>query len=145
MNDLVSRRPDDADGYSYFSRVLTLLGRHEEALQMAKKGVSLPRGPSPRTMSSPGWPYLMLEQYDQAILHYKEFIKLYPDFVYERIGLAASYSLAGRMEEAHTEALDILKINPKISLDDIARSGYFNYKTADKDRFIDALRNAGLK
>jgi tetratricopeptide (TPR) repeat protein len=145
MNDLVSRSPDDADGYWFFSQVLTLLGRHAEALQMAKRGASLPRGPSAHSMVSLGLPYLMLEQYDQAILHFKEFIKLYPDLVYERIGLAASYSLAGRMEEARAETLDVLKINPKISLDDIARNGYLNYKTADKDRIIDALRNAGLK
>jgi TolB-like protein/Tfp pilus assembly protein PilF len=145
MKDLVSGRPDDADGYWLFSLVLNIFGRYEEALQMAKKGASLPRKPSARSMHSLGLSYLMLGQYDQAIPQYKESIKLWPDYVYERIGLAASYSLAGRMEEAHAEALEILKINPKISLDDIARNGYFNFKTADKNRFIGALRNAGLK
>jgi len=48
------------------------------------------------------------------------------------------------MEEAQAEALEILKINPKLSLDDIARSGYFNFRIADKNRFIGALRNAVL-
>ena len=86
----------------------------------------------------------MLGQYDQAISHYKEWIKRLPDYIYLHIGLAASYSLAGRMEEARAEVLEILKINPKLSLDDIARNDYFNFRTADKNRFIDALRKAGL-
>jgi hypothetical protein len=30
-------------------------------------------------------------------------------------------------------------------LADIAKDGFLNFKTADKDRFLEALRNAGLK
>jgi hypothetical protein len=30
-------------------------------------------------------------------------------------------------------------------LESIAKNGYYNYKNADKERFIDALRKAGLK
>jgi tetratricopeptide (TPR) repeat protein len=144
MKNLVSDRPDDVDGYWFFSVVLNLLGRHEEALQMAKKGLSLLGRPLRISKYRLGLRYLMLEQYDQAISHYQESIKLTPEHIYERIGLAASYSLAGRMEEAHAEVLEILKINPKFSLDDITRNGYFNFKTADKNRFIGALRKAGL-
>jgi len=33
----------------------------------------------------------------------------------------------------------------KITLEDIAKSGYFNCKRADKVRFINALCKAGLK
>jgi adenylate cyclase len=145
MEDLISGRPDDIDGYRQFSVVLNLLGRHEQALQMGKKGANLPRGPSALSKNSLGLPYLMLEQYDQAISHYQGSIKHRSDYVWERIGLTASYSLAGRMEEARAEVLEILKINSQISLDDIARNGQFNFQTADKNRFIDALRNAGLE
>ena len=49
------------------------------------------------------------------------------------------------MEEAHTEAAEVLRTNPKITLEGIAKNGYFNYRKADKERFIDALRKAGLK
>jgi hypothetical protein len=59
--------------------------------------------------------------------------------------LAAICSLAGQMEEARAEVQEILKINPQISLAGIAKSGYFSLQTADMDRFIDALRIAGLK
>ena len=41
MKDLLSGRPDDADGYLILSEVLNLLGKHEEALKMAKKGAGV--------------------------------------------------------------------------------------------------------
>ena len=61
------------------------------------------------------------------------------------IGLTASYSLAGRVEEARAQAAEVLKINPKITSEDIAKNGYYNFKKADKERFINALSKAGLK
>jgi hypothetical protein len=49
------------------------------------------------------------------------------------------------MEEARAETTEVLRINPKFSLDDFSKNGYYNYKRVDKDRFINALRKAGLK
>ena len=147
VTDMVSSRPDDAWGYMYFATVLCLLGRHEEALEVAQKTVTLQFGPytEPFIKVFSGLSYGFLGQYDQAILRLKEAIKLWPDFVYGHNGLAAICSLAGQMEEARAEVQEILKINPQISLADIAKNGYFSLQTADKDRLIGALRNAGLK
>ena len=55
-----------------------------------------------------------------------------------------NYTLAGQEEEARAEALEVLKINPKISLNDIAKNGYMNYRRPTKDRMFNALRNAGI-
>ena len=49
------------------------------------------------------------------------------------------------MKEARAQAAKVLKINPKITLEDIAKNGYYNFQKADKARFINALRKAGLK
>ena len=144
MQDLVSRRPDDANGYRFFSVVLGFEGRHEEALQTAKKAVSLPHGPLDGSAAL-GMSFFMLEQYDQAITEFKKSIKLWPDYRDAHVWLAAAYSLARRMEEARAEAAEVLRINPKTSLEDIAKNGFYNYKKADKERFIKALRKAGLK
>jgi TolB-like protein/class 3 adenylate cyclase/Flp pilus assembly protein TadD len=148
MKDLVSSRPDDAWCYMYLVHALNLVGKYEEALEVAQKTVTLqinPYGTEPLIKLASGWSYGFMGQYDQAIAQLKEAIKLWPDFVWGHLGLSAFYSLAGRAEEAHAEVLEILKINPRISLADIARDGYLNFKTADKNRFLDALRNAGLK
>ena len=45
--------------------------------------------------------------------------------MYSQIGLTASYSLAGRMEVARAQAAEVLKINPKITLEDIAKKRLF--------------------
>jgi len=147
VKEMVSSRPDDADGYEGLIFVLNLLGRHEEVLQMAQKAATLQLGPytEPYIKLSSGLSYGFLGQYDQAILRLKEAIKLWPDYVYGHIHLAAICSLAGQMEEARAEVQEALKINPQISLAGIAKDGYFSLQTADKDRLIGALRNAGLK
>ena len=83
-------------------------------------------------------------QYEEAIAAFKKAIR-WPEYIYGHIGLTASYSLAGRMEDARAQAAEVLKINPKITLEDIAKNGYYNFQKADKERFINALRKAGLK
>jgi len=146
MQDLVSRRPDDADGYRVFSVVLGFEGRYEEALQMAKKAVSLQHGRlESMCLGVLGMSYFMLEQYDQAIAELKKSINLWPDYWFAHVWLAAAYSLTNRMEDARAEVAEVLRINPKTSLEGIAKNGYFNFKRADKERFINALRKAGLK
>jgi hypothetical protein len=50
----------------------------------------------------------------------------------------------GREKEARAEAAEVLRINPKFSLDSYAkRLAYKDQSQADK--LIDALRKAGLK
>jgi hypothetical protein len=58
--------------------------------------------------------------------------------------LAASYGMMGREQEARTEVAEVLRINPKFSLD------YFVKTTPQKDqaikeKTINALRKAGFK
>lgn len=49
------------------------------------------------------------------------------------------------MEEAGAQAEEVFRINPEFSLDDIAKNGYYNFEKVNKERFINALRKAGLK
>ncbi len=121
--------------------------RHEEALQVARKAVSLRHGSRHGLQESVilGMSHFMLEQYDQAIAEFKKSINLWPDDQGAHVWLAAAYSLTDRMEDARAEVAEVLRINPKTSLEDIAKNGYYKYKRADKERFINALRKAGLK
>jgi hypothetical protein len=58
--------------------------------------------------------------------------------------LASSYQLAGREEEARTAAGELLKINPAFSLERLAKTTSHKDR-AVAERFIEALRKAGLK
>jgi hypothetical protein len=60
------------------------------------------------------------------------------------MGLAATYSMMGREKEARAEAGEILRINPKFSLDFIAKTLPFKDQSVSA-KYISALRQAGLK
>ena len=147
MQDLVSSHPDNAEAYRGLSTVLTFDGRYEEALPIAKKAIKLRATPeaAPWFFWWTGAPYLMIGEYEEAIAAFKKQISFWSEAMYGHIGLTASYSLGGRMEDARAQAAEVLKINPKFSLKDIAKDGYYSFQKADKERFINALRKAGLK
>ncbi|MGZ3614275.1 MAG: hypothetical protein ACXWMW_09450, partial [Syntrophales bacterium] len=54
-----------------------------------------------------------------------------------------AYSFLGRDEEAHAEAEEVFRINPKFSLERFLKD--LPYDQSRKDRVGDALRKAGLK
>jgi len=150
LQEVLSRDPENAEVCRFTASLLTYEGRHEEALSMAKKAVSLEEKNSSPAPDAPFYGTLgssnrMMGKYEEAIAAFRKAIDLWSDFLSSHIGLTASYSLAGRMEDARAQAAEVLRINPKITLEDIAKNGYFNYKRADKERFINALREAGLK
>jgi tetratricopeptide (TPR) repeat protein len=58
--------------------------------------------------------------------------------------LTSAYSAAGREEEARATAKEILKINPKFSVESYSKARAYK-KQEDKELFIGGLRKAGLK
>jgi adenylate cyclase len=147
VREVIISHPDNAEAYRGLSAVLTYEGKYEEAVLAAKKAISLRPAPDtpPYFYWWLGFPYCLMGQYEEAIAAFKKVISLWPEFVYGHIGLTAAYSMAGRGEDARYQANEVLRINPKITLEDIAKNGYYNFRKADKERFIIALRKAGMK
>jgi tetratricopeptide (TPR) repeat protein len=149
MEGLVNRYPDNAETCRQFSMVLGLAGRHEEALQMAEKAVELMEKRPPiypaYFYQALGGAYFLTEQYGEAITALKKVIRLWPEDVYGHLGLTASYVLVGRMDEARVEAKEVLRINPLITLESIEKNAYITSRKTIKERYINALRKAGLK
>ncbi|MBS3919307.1 MAG: tetratricopeptide repeat protein [Deltaproteobacteria bacterium] len=85
-----------------------------------------------------------LGRYEEAIAQFKKAIEREPGDVFANIFLTATYSMMGRGKEARAAAAEVLKINPRFSLEQFAK--VHPYKDpATKDRYIDSLRKAGLK
>jgi len=82
-------------------------------------------------------------RYEEAIGEIRKAINRTPDSFFAHFGLAATYSLAGRDEEARAEVAEVLRIVPTASLERSAKSLPYKNK-ADTDRIIDAMRKAGL-
>ena len=61
--------------------------------------------------------------------------------VYKRQTIIRAYIFAGRQEEAQAEAAEVLRLNPKFSLENYAKK----MTGKDKERSLEAFRRAGLK
>ena len=84
-----------------------------------------------------------MERYEDAITVLKKALHYQPDFLVAHVRLAGCYAALGREEEAHAEAAEVLRLNPKFSVKKYAKRSAIRDK-AEKERFIDALRKAGL-
>jgi adenylate cyclase len=83
-------------------------------------------------------------RYEDAVAQVKKAIEREPRDIVSYIVLAATYSMAGREKEGRAAAAEVLKINPKFSLESYARIQPYK-DPAPKERLIDSLRKAGLK
>ena len=83
-------------------------------------------------------------RFEEAVSAYKKAIQIAPDNISAHLGLAATYSMMGREKEARAEAAEVLRINPKFSLDYKAKTLPYKEQSA-RDNLLNAFRKAGLK
>jgi adenylate cyclase len=127
-----------------YAASLAVVGRPEEAIPLFQKAIRLnPFGPS----------YLYREfgealrdtgRFEEAVSAYKKAIQLAPDNITAHIHLTTTYIWMGREKEARAEAAEVLRINPKFSVDSHAKMLSFKDQSVN-DRVVAALRKAGLK
>ncbi|UCE53550.1 MAG: tetratricopeptide repeat protein [Desulfobacterales bacterium] len=118
--------------------------RFEEAIAYFKKSLRLnPIFPDSQCLNNLGSAYRFLGRYDEAIAAYKKLFQLYPDHLPGHANLAATYVMAGREEDARAEAAEVMRIDPKFSLERFARS--FPYRKELIEELVYAWRKAGLE
>ena len=86
----------------------------------------------------------LMGRYEEAIAAYKKALTRNPDLPPAHHCLAVVYSELGREEEARAEAAEVLRINPKYSLEVLRQSAPYK-DPAVLERMLAALRKAGLK
>jgi adenylate cyclase len=139
----VALDPGGADAHAWLGMTLTYADRLKEAISLFEKAIRLnPFGPTWYFLSF-GEAYQMMGQHQEAITQYKKALGLAPNNILAHLSLAGAYSLLGRDEEAHAEAEEVLRIDPKFSLERFLKE--LPYDQSRKDRVADALRKAGLK
>ena len=85
-----------------------------------------------------------MEKFAEAIQAYKKALILNPDFIFPHVCLAACYIATGNEDEARKAAVEILKINPKFSLDAFTIASPHK-DPSNTEKLINLLRKAGLK
>ncbi len=140
----VALDPGGTSALISYANSLHFAGRTEEAIPFFQKAIRLnPFGQS-ALYSDFATVLRITGRFDEAVSAYQKAIQIEPDNIFAHLNLAVTYSLMGQEMEARSEAAEVLKINPKFSVDYYAKT--LTYKDQSlNDRVVAALRKAGLK
>jgi TolB-like protein len=139
----VSLDPNSAENFEWLGTVLTWAGRAEEAVKNLQHAIRLNPLPPASLFNFLAVAYRDSGQYEKAIEASKKALQRQPNYQFPYIHMTISYIRLGREEEARAAAAEILRINPKFSLERYAKTLPFTKPVAD--RVVEDLRKAGLK
>ena len=123
---------------------LRFAGRSGEAISLYQKAIRLNPFGSTSLYVNFGTTLRIMGRFEEAVSALKKAIQIAPDNLIARVALTCTYSQMGREKEARAEATEVLRINPKFSVDSYAKN--LAYKDqSETDRYANALRKAGLK
>jgi adenylate cyclase len=141
----VSLSPNSASAYFALGTALCMAVRPQEAIPILQKSLRL--SPIPvhsQVLSLLAHSYRDLGQYEEAIATYKKVLQIYgPDHLMAHLDLAITYAYMDREKEARAEGAEVLRIDPKFSVERFIKG--LPYDQSRKDRIADAMRKAGLK
>jgi tetratricopeptide (TPR) repeat protein len=143
MERAIALDPNSADSYAGLAEVLSRVGRPEEAVGMAEQALRRRPSGADTPSNSVGAAYDLAGRPEEAITPLKHYLSHYP-ILGAHLTLAAVYSELGKETEARAEAAEVLRINPKFSLE-VHRQRVPIKDPAMLERHIAALRKAGLK
>jgi adenylate cyclase len=139
----VSLNPNSAESYMRLGLVLAYAGRAEEGIPYMQNALRLNPFPSCNYFSNLATIYSAAGHYEKAIEAAKKALQCEPNSQIPYRSLAISYIRLGREAEARAAAAEILRINPKFSLERYAKVAPFTQPLAGQ--MIEDLRKAGLK
>ncbi|HZV82543.1 MAG TPA: tetratricopeptide repeat protein, partial [Geobacteraceae bacterium] len=137
--------PSDWSALNSYANSLRNAGRLEEAIPLYQKAIRLTPIGTSILYRDFGHALRGTRRFEEAVSAYKKAIQLAPNDISAHLGLAATYTHMGREQEARAEAAEVLRINPKFSLDSYAKSLSGIKDRSRIDNYINALRHAGLK
>ena len=133
----VALNPNSADSHLRLGKIFVFAGRWEESIPEYKTAMRLNPIPPVLYFWSLGLSYGAIGQYEEAITWCEKAVRQEPDSFFAHLMMTVVYSWSGRDKDAQAEAAEVLRINPKFSLDKFE-------KKAGKP-LVKALRKAGLK
>ena len=136
--------PSGASALNGYANSLRAAGRAEEAIPFYQKAIRLVPVGLPLLYRDFGSALRSTKRFEEAVSAYKKAIQLAPDDIIAHMNLAVTYISMGREKEARAEAAEVLRINPKFSVDNYVKSS-LSKDQSKIDKFGNALRKAGLK
>jgi len=134
---------NSAENIFWLGLVLNYAGRAEEAIPYLQNAIRLNPLPPALYFVQLAVSYRDSGQYEKAIEACKKALQREPNTQFAYIHMAISYIRLGLEEEARAAAAEILRINPKFSLERYGKMLPFPQPVADQ--IVEDLRKAGLK
>jgi Flp pilus assembly protein TadD len=86
----------------------------------------------------------MLKEHSRALPPLRECTSRAPKMRQSHVWLAANLAQLGRLDEAHAEAAEVLRIDPNYTIDGTQRQMALFKRPEDAEHLFDGLRKAGL-
>ncbi len=123
---------------------LSSIGKTEDALKAAAQALRLKCEVADDHLADVGAAYAVAGHYEEAREPLQRYLSRYPNVLPAHLMLAAVYSELGQAAQARAEAAEVLRLNPKFSLE-VHKQRMPIKDPAVLERHIAALRKAGLK
>ena len=138
--------PNNFETNRMAAQVLARAGKVEAALPLLDNAIRLNPLPRYTFLIAAGSIYHQAKHYEKALEIYKKAAQLEPKNTGGYVGVAATSSLMGKIEEARTAISDLQRVDPNYSLEQVRRTLILR---GDKDqaavnRFIEGLKMAGI-
>ncbi|MGD8369471.1 MAG: tetratricopeptide repeat protein, partial [Desulfobacterales bacterium] len=140
----VTLNPNSAEAHMRYGKILALAGKAEESIPQLETAIRLNPMPPNIYLYSLAVSYSYVGRLEEAISLCERAVREAPDGLFARLFLALFYGLSGREAEARAEAAEVLRIQPRFSLEKFAKRGGWT-DTEYGRRNISVLRKAGLK
>jgi adenylate cyclase len=139
----VSLGPNSAWAYHALGSSLDYDGRSQEAIPFLEKSIRLSPVSADTTIRL-AMAYSHVGQYEKAVASFKKVLQVYgPDHLGAHLWLAGTYTLMGLEKEAQAEVAEVMRIDPKFSLESFSRKMPQKQEVIDEQ--VSVWRKAGLK
>jgi len=135
--------PNSAIAHFLMGKTLSFAGSWKESIPEYKIAMRLNPIPPNNYLWSLGLSFAYTEQYEEAKKWCEKAVHQEPNDLLARIMMTVVYSLSGYDEKARTEANEVLRIQPKFSLEKYKKKVTYK-REVDRELFFSALRKAGL-
>jgi adenylate cyclase len=139
----VSLAPNAADSFYNLGIVLRFAGKAREAISMFEKAIRLNPIPPGSYLYQLALSYTFVGEFEKAIHLCKEALSKNPDDIVGRVTLIVAYGSLGREEDVPTQLSELLRVDPKFSIEQAARTWPYK-KESDREFVLAGLRKAGL-
>jgi adenylate cyclase len=143
----IDMAPSLDTNYIIFGRAMDFDGKFDEAIPLFEKAMRLNPFYPATYVRYYGMSCFMANRKEEALTAFKECLERAQRGEYSLLSahlmLCAVYAELGKEEEARSHVVEILKINPTFSLNEVKKA--YRWKDAQySERWLNALRKAGL-